>query len=202
LRFVERLWEGATEKLPAKAIAYFRFRGIPIEEVPPGALRYHPQCRWLGKDINCIVARYSDPLTGEIKGMWRRPIDGRAHDPSKPKTLGAMKGCVIRLWPQESVGKRLVIAEGVETALAAATRIKHRGELLQPVWATGCAGNMHHLPVIPGIEQLIILADNDKSGTGEVAAKECARRWLEAGRDVTVLMPATIGHDFNDEVLP
>jgi phage/plasmid primase-like uncharacterized protein len=86
--------------------------------------------------------------------------------------------------------------------LAAATRIKHRGDLLQPVWATGRASNMRHLPVIPGIKQLIILADNDKSHTGEVAAKDCARRWLEAGRDVTVLMPATIGHDFNDEVLP
>ena len=38
-------------------------------------------------------------------------------------TMGPMAGCVIRLWPQ--VGNRLIVGEGVETTLAAATRLTH-----------------------------------------------------------------------------
>ena len=105
---------------------------------------------------------------------------------------------MIRLWPQELVGNRLVIGEGIETTLAAATCITHLGELLQPAWATGCANNMRRFPVIDGVEQLVILADNDASGTGQKAAAECAARWSDAGREVTVLIPPEVGTDFND----
>ena len=58
-----------------------------------------------------------------------------------------------------------MIGEGVETALAAATRITHRGEPLRPAWATGCADNMKRFPVIDGVARLIILVDNDASET-------------------------------------
>ena len=109
---------------------------------------------------------------------------------------------MIRLWPQEAVSNRLVIGEGIETTLAAATRITHHGEVLQPAWAIGCAGSMKRFPVIDGVEQLIILVDNDHSGTGQTAAAECARRWSEAGREVIRLIPPNVGSDFNDLVMP
>ena len=196
LFLIGRLWDAATPKLPWGYVEQFHWRGIPIEEVPQGALRYHPKCPWRGKRDGCLVARYSDALTGEPRGLWRR------HDSlTKPMTLGPSRGCVIRLWPQESVGKRLVIGEGIETTLAAATCITHQGELLQPAWACGCANNMARFPVIDGIEQLVILADNDASGTGQKAAAECAARWSDAGREVTVLIPPEVGTDFNDLVI-
>ena len=114
-------------------------------------------------------------------------------------TLGPMGGCVIRLWPD--VGKRLVIGEGIETTLAAATCFTHRGLPLHPAWATGCANNMRRFPVLDGVEQLIILVDNDVSGTGQKVAEECARRWTDAGREVIRLMPPECGTDFNDLVM-
>jgi putative DNA primase/helicase len=162
--------------------------------VPHGVLRFHRECPWLGNPQPCILARYRDALTGEPRGLWRRSADGL----NKPMTLGPMGGCVIRLFPQ--VGKRLVIAEGIETALAAATRITHRDSLLRPIWATGCAGNMRRFPVIDGVEQLIILVDNDRSGTGQQAAAECAQRWSDAGRVVIRLIPKKLDSDFNDLV--
>jgi hypothetical protein len=61
---------------------------------------------------------------------------------------------------------------------------------------------MKRFPVLPGIEELILLVDNDESGTGQRAAEVCARRWYDAGRSVIRLMPTKIGTDFNDWVMP
>jgi hypothetical protein len=183
LAHVEQYWQRASPTLPWSVVAYFRWRGLDFKNVPSGVFRYRD---------GCIVARYSDPSTGAPKGVWRRPIDGR-----KPTALGPMGGGVIRLFP-EITDKRLVIAEGVETALAAATRITHRGRPLRPAWATGCAGNMRRFPVIDGVEQLVILVDNDASETGQRAAEECARRWSNGGREAIRLLPRKLGTDFND----
>jgi hypothetical protein len=93
------------------------------------------------RDHACVIARFTDAVTGEALGIWRRPIDG-----NKPKSLGAMRGCVIRLWPDEDVTGGLVIGEGVETTLCVATRFKRRGTLLQPAWAAASAGNLENFP--------------------------------------------------------
>jgi hypothetical protein len=69
---------------------------------------------------------------------------------------------------------------------------------LRPAWATGCAGNMRRFPVIDGVEQLVILVDNDASETGQRAAEECARRWSDGGREAIRLLPRKLGTDFND----
>ena len=193
LHYVERLWEAAASNHPVIK-GYFRWRGIPLDHVPRGVLRYHPECPWWKKKQPCILARFTDALTGEPRGIWRRSADGL----NKPMTLGPMGGCMIRLFP--NVGKRLIIGEGVETTLAAATRITHRGKPMRPAWATGCAGNMRRFPVLDGVEQLVILVDNDE--TGQKAAEECARRWCDAGREVIRLIPRAPGTDFNDLVRP
>ena len=173
LHEVERIWNEA-ESDPSPVKGYFRLqRRIPLDKVP-AVLRWHPQCPCQAKKVPCIIARYSDAVTGEPKGIWRRPVDGLLN---KPMTLGPMGGCVIRLWPD--VSKRLVIGEGIETTLAAATGFTHRGLPLRPAWATGCANNMRRLPVLDGVEQLIILVDNDVGGTGQEVAEECARRWTD-----------------------
>jgi putative DNA primase/helicase len=113
-------------------------------------------------------------------------------------SLGPTAGCVLRLWPDELVTLGLVIGEGLETVLAAATRIEHRGTLLQPAWAVGDAGHLAKFPVLAGIEALTILVDHDEAG--QRAARECRERWLAAGREVTALIPNGLGQDFNDIV--
>jgi putative DNA primase/helicase len=113
-----------------------------------------------------------------------------------------MAGCVIRLWPDEAVELGLVLGEGVETTLAAATLIRHRCTLLQPAWAACSAGSMESFPVLAGIEALTLLVDNDANGRGQEAAAICCARWTAAGREVVRLTPKKPGNDFNDLVYP
>jgi phage/plasmid primase-like uncharacterized protein len=194
----EQTWQEASPTLGPPAIDYLARRGISLDDVPEsGGLRWHPACPWELGTKSCVVARYTDIVTGEPRGIWRRPITGE-----KPMSLGPMGGCVIKLWTDDAVNEGLVIGEGIETTLAAATRIEHRETLLQPAWATGSAGNMATFPVLAGIEALTILVDNDASGTGQKAAEACAQRWRDAGKEVVRLMPGDLGADFNNLVTP
>jgi hypothetical protein len=51
------------------------------------------------------------------------------------------------------------------------------------------AGNLARLPVLDGVEHLIILVDHDASGTGQESADAYAERWVVAGWIVTRLVP-------------
>jgi len=115
--------------------------------------------------------------------------------------LGPTGGCAIRLWPDEQVEHVLVLGEGVETTLAAATRIIWNGEYLRPAWAAGNSNNMATFPALPNVESLVILVDHDENGAGERASEQCDIRWAMAGRQTQRLMPELTG-DFNDLVKP
>jgi hypothetical protein len=194
--FAERIWRESRAIARTAGESYLLKRGIDLTLLPDyGGLRWHPRCPWQnGETIPCIISRFTDAITGEPRGIHRRPVDGQ-----KPRTLGPMAGCVVRLWPDDAVTTGLVLGEGAETTLAA-SQIEHRGTLLQPAWAAGSAGNMANFPVLPGIEALTLLVDNDVSGTGQTAAATCARGWLDAGREAIRLTPKATGSDFNDIV--
>jgi phage/plasmid primase-like uncharacterized protein len=99
-------------------------------------------------------------------------------------------GGVIRLWPDEVVTSGLGIAEGIETALSLAHGFA-------PVWACIDAGHLAKFPVLNGIQDLIIAADNDPRG--REAADACAARWADHAA-VRVIHAETDGADLNDEV--
>jgi hypothetical protein len=99
----------------------------------------------------------------------------------------------VMFWPSRF---QLVIGEGIETVLAAATRKLYRGEPLRPAWSVISSGALGKFPIVPGVERLIILVDNDASG--KAAAAQCAERWQRAGRTVIRLTPKRAGADFND----
>jgi hypothetical protein len=191
-----------TSPLGQDAITYFAKRQIDINEVPEhGGLRFHPHCPWGNGSTPAIIDRFTTALGNEPRGIWRRPVSGET-----PMTLGPTAKCVIRLWLDEAVERRLVLGEGPETVLAAATRIWHRGTLLQPAWAAGDAGHIKKFPILPGIEALILLVDNDRADrhgrrAGLDAAAVCAARWSAAGREVIRLTPKAVDTDFNDVVL-
>jgi putative DNA primase/helicase len=72
--------------------------------------------------------------------------------------------------------------------------------------ATGSAANMASFPLLPGVEALTLLADNDEPDArgrraGQDAAQLCKARWEAAKREVTTLMPNIPNSDFNDVVL-
>jgi putative DNA primase/helicase len=196
------LWREAGCIRETLAWHYLESRGIDVTELLPGiygALRFHPSCPFGVARHPCMVGLFTDALTGQPCAIHRTAltIAGTKID---RKALGPAAGCVIRLWPDETVHDALVIGEGIETVLAAATKVAHRGTLLRPAWACTSANAVEHFPVLPGIGALTILVDNDVSRRGQQAAAECARRWIEAGRETIRLIPRELGADFNDIV--
>jgi hypothetical protein len=197
LEQADRIWRQSFNITGTEGEAYFARRGIPLDDVPDfGGLRWHPKCPWEVGTAPCVLARFTDAITAAPRGVWRRPIDG-----GKPKTLGPMRGCVIRLWRDCDVTNGLVLGEGVETVLSAGTRFVHRDTLLRPAWAAGSAGNLENFPVLTCIEALTLLVDHDENGRGQEAARRCGERWQDAGREVRLLTPRNTG-DFNDLVRP
>ena len=196
------IWQEADKLDGSAGMTWLFRRGVNLGALPRdlhGALRWHPACPWEGGRHGCMVGLFTDAATGEPRAIHRTAFTP-AGDKVGRKALGPIAGCVIRLWPDEDVLDGLVIGEGIETTLAAATCIEHRGTLLQPAWAAGFAGNMAKLPVLGGVEALTLLVDNDASGAGQRAAEECSARWTAAGCEVHRLVPRQVGADFNDIV--
>lgn len=177
------------------ALAYLQARGCVI---PPadGDLRWHPalrhQCGYTGP---ALVALVTDALTREpltLHRTWVRADGTKAPEADPPRVLLAghrKAGGVVRLWPDEAVTTGLAVAEGIETCLSLA-------HAYRPVWACIDAGNLAALPVLDGIECLVIGADHDAAGIK--AAQAGAERWDAAGVDVAVVMPTRPKADIND----
>src|SRR5258706_3029119 len=186
------IWSAAREPQGTPAWTYLFRRGIALEALPSRineALRFHPDCPWHDERRMCLVALWTDTISGEARAIHRRAITSDGENLGHWRAWGPTKGCVIRLWPDDEVSQDLVLGEGVETVLAAATRIAHRGTLLQPAWAAGDAGHVGAFPALSGVEALTLLVDADENGIGQCRAAECARRWTAAGRQVIRLTP-------------
>lgn len=174
---------------------YLLARGcaIPPEDAD---LRFHPALKHPASDYRgpALVALVTHaetraPLT--LHRTWIR-ADGRKADCDPPRMLlggHSKRHGVIRLWPDDAVTTGLAIAEGIETALTIAHAYK-------PTWSCIDAGNLAALPVLSGIETLVIGADHD--GAGIKAASRCADRWSAAGVDVRVIAPDAERSDWND----
>jgi phage/plasmid primase-like uncharacterized protein len=200
------IWRASVSTIGTIAEHYLvPVRGIDITQIPDldDVLRFHPACPFGEATLPCLIALVRDLITDQPRAIVRTALtaDGRKLD---RKALGPKSGGAIKLRPDAHVTTGLVIAEGMETVAAAATRIEHNGTLLQPGWSVIDAGNLAAFPVLPGIESLTILVDNDaidpKTGKhpGQYAARQCAERWRDAGREVICLLPGQLGHDFND----
>lgn len=163
--------------------------------VPPvaGHLRWLPDHRHpSGYRGPALIALLSDVITREHRSLhftWVLPNGLKA--PIEPPRLllkGHIKaGAVVRLWPDSEVLYGLAVAEGIETALSLA-------HAYRPAWACVDAGNLAALPVLPGVESLLIGCDRDPAG--EKAATACASRWAGAGREV--LITRQYKNDLND----
>jgi putative DNA primase/helicase len=99
-------------------------------------------------------------------------------------------GCVRLGEPNDT----LVLAEGIETALAAWALMGH------PAWATISAHGLAEFKAIPRhVKRVIIAADNDNSFTGQAAAFECAKYMEQRLKVQTVVtMPKTMNTDMLD----
>lgn len=187
------LWS-ACKPISGPAREYLEARAcvIPPED---GDLRMHPALPHPSGYVGpALVALVTDVVTREpltLHRTWIRP-DGLKAEVDPPRLLlgGHRKagGC-IRLWPDEAVSTSLAVAEGIESALSLA-------HAHQPVWSLIDAGNLAALPVLVGIECLLIGADHDNAGTK--AARQCASRWHEAGARVYIVTPPQERTDLNN----
>lgn len=189
----ELIWKRTKPLRGTVGETYLLYRGCVL---PPadGDLRFltptdrHPPT---------LCARVTNAETNAPQTLHftRLSSDGRGKaDCEQPKLLlggHKKKGGVIRLWPDEAVTYGLALAEGVESALAAA-------HLHTPVWAAIDASNLAQFPVLAGVDALTIFADHDE--TGLRAARACARRWADAGREANLVIPTQSGADVADLV--
>lgn len=131
---------------------------------------------------------------GRALSMHRTFIqDGRKASAPAPKTLMKglpLSGAAIRLTP---VSRSLGIAEGIETALAAA-------ELFEvPVWSCITTAGIENFEPPEGVRHVIVFADNDANFAGQAAAYRAAHRLSLKGYEVEVCIPPITG-DWLDEL--
>jgi hypothetical protein len=171
---------------------YLRHRRCVI---PPadGDLRFHPSLghKPSGKSGPALVARVTHVVSGtpmSLHRTWITPTGKADLDPPRMLLGNHLKqGGVVRLWPDDYLTHGLAVAEGIETALSLA-------HAYAPVWACIDAGNMAALPVLAGVECLVIAQDRDPAGLA--AANTCAARWAAGGAVVSLTRQSE--NDLND----
>jgi hypothetical protein len=162
-------------------------------------VRWHPACPAkldeagrVVRRAGCIVCPVTSPATGYVAAIWiiRPVMAGKV----ARWGLGPVGGSAARLF--DAPGPELVIAEGVEDALAAHALFG------VPAWAALSAGNMAKLILPERIRSVLVLADRDElkedgRQIGLEAAHELARRLRAEGRGAEVRW-SRIGKDPND----
>ena len=189
----ESIWRRTKPLRGSLGEVYLRHRGCVL---PPqdSDLRFLPAS---DKYRPTLCAKITDAVTNAPLSLHftRLAVDGRGKAGAEQDKLllagHRKRGGVIRLWSDECVTYGLAVAEGVESALAAA-------HLHTPVWAAIDASNLAQFPVLPGVDALTIFGDHDE--TGLRAARACARRWADAGREANLVIPTQSGADVADLV--
>jgi putative DNA primase/helicase len=197
-RLALELWRAAAEPIDGTpADRYLRGRGIDPARLPPhtgttwpAALRWHAGRR-------ALVVAINDAGHGLVRAVQKIAVhsDGSAvtRDGRKVKiTYGTLRGRAVRFGWHPAEDGRWAIAEGVETALAAAMLLGC------PVWASLGASNLPQARPPSWATSATIIEDHDEAGAK--AAALAAAAFAERGLRVRVLRPPTPGHDAADIV--
>jgi hypothetical protein len=191
-------WKAARPIAGTAAERYLKARGLRFDDPEGRVLRFHPKLARrhpvtdeleyypgliaLVRSIHAggpigIHIIFLQPGVGD---RLRCLPDGRKDRKAKVSRGQKVDGAVM-LGAFEDVTMGLVIAEGVETAIAL-----HQAEC-RPVWATCGAGLIRTFPVLHGIECLTVSADNGVAG--QEAARICAERWRSVGCEALIITP-------------
>lgn len=172
------LWGEAVSIEGTLGERYLAHRGFELASLPDlgHVLRFHPRCPWGEDRLPCMLTLMADPVTGELTGIQRT---GLSDDGCKIERRMLGKAGAAFVSPFESVTQGLGIAEGLETSLA----ILMSG--WSPIWGVLSAGGAKAFPVLAGIKTITAFADADAAG--HAAARDCAGRWAEAGREARIL---------------
>jgi putative DNA primase/helicase len=189
--WAERL---AGQVVKSKRSLYLEGRGLEV----PDMLRWHKALPYYIDGVE--VGRYNAMLAPIMKGpkfltyhvTYLHGGKKVAHDPCRKILPGPqITGASVPLYP---AGRMLGIAEGVETAIAA--------KMLTgiPTWSAINTSMMEKWLCPPGVEHVVIFADNDENFAGHAAAYTLAHRLKCMGLVVEIRFPEIIG-DWNDVLL-
>jgi hypothetical protein len=167
------LWTQGVPIAGTLAERYLReTRGIDVTGLPANSdnLRFLARCPFgTGPLRPCLLALMRDPENDQPTGIQRIALELHEGRVRKIDRFALGPIGAIKLWP---AGSQLVVGEGLETTLAAATRIPYRGAPLRPAWSAVSSGGLSRFPAISGVERLIVLVDHDANGEGLVMGGE------------------------------
>ena len=192
----QKIWNATRPIGATLAAAYLDARGVG-HVASAAALRFHASLSHPNGPggFPALVAGVQD-ASGRFLGIQRTYLHGPHKAAVEPvrASLGSLAGGAVRLC--EPHGGALLLGEGIEST-AAAMRVLN--------WKDGACATLGtaglRAVVLPDeIRGVVIAADRDASGAGQLAAAELARRLEAEGRAVEIFMPTVIGHDFVDEL--
>jgi putative DNA primase/helicase len=189
------LWQaGRTIQTDDPVDRWLQGRGVGMQNYPK-CLRVGMRVRHSGPPVAwhpAMLAMVTDAI-GKPATIHKTYIttDGRKAPVEKTRMFCAGSlppGGAVRLAALRPV---LGIAEGIETALAAAQLFA------VPTWAALNAGGVERFEPPADIKRLVVFGDNDVNGTGQRASYALASR-LSGRFEIDVRIPETPGTDWND----
>jgi hypothetical protein len=197
--FALKIWNKCDPADNSPVAEYLKSRGY-TEKILDSSIRYHPKLFHFATQayypaMLSLITKGEQNKVIRIHRTYLTSVDGKVTKaPIEPNKmiLGQAKGGSVRLG---SPGKKLVITEGIETALSIiqATAL--------PVWAGLSTIGMQNI-IVPPLDitpEIIIAADNDEAGLK--AANKLACRLLAKGYITRIAIPPKLGSDFNDLLL-
>jgi putative DNA primase/helicase len=166
-----------------------RYRGLSLPgEVAGDVIRFHDSL-WFDRKTRLpgMVCLFRNIKTNEPCGIHRTFLDRTTGDKVDRRMFGIAKGAAIK-FDIASADAPLIVGEGIETVLSA------REAGFGKTWAMGSSGAIRTLPILR-VPELTLLQEND--ATSRRDSSKCARRYLAAGKPVTIVR-ARIGNDLND----
>lgn len=188
---------------------YMAFRGLQVAEYERADLRLVPKLDYYNDDgkmagqMPAMLARIStrDGKLASIHRTYLAALKEGGYKTKKKMTSSSRewRGGCIRLFDTRNE-IRLIVAEGIETALSVRAHIfRGHGQLI-PCWAAGSANAMENIAIPDHIKIVMVAGDNDNNYTGQKAAFVLANRLVvHDKRNVRVVLPRIAG-DFNDEL--
>lgn len=195
MNMLRELWIGAVPISDGDlAHRYLSGRGVLPGRIPT-CLRFAERCPVPGGGFApamLAMVETADGTTANIHRTFLGP-NGKADIPT-PRALmpGELPdGSAIRLYPVH--GDRIGVAEGIETAIAAAKRFR------VPVWSVLNSTMLAKWTPPASVREVLIFGDNDPKFGGQAAAYALAHRLAARNRlAVQVHIPAQSGHDWAD----
>lgn len=191
------LWHQGVDPRGTIVETYLGSRRLELpNHVAIEAIRYHPACPWRDQALDTtlrvpvMLCALRCVSTDRIKAVHRTRLTTEGTKVDR-RMLGPAAGCAIKLDADDSVTIGLAVGEGIETCLAA------RQIGFRPTWAMASAGAVATLPVLSGIQALMLLAEADPASERAIAA--CGARWAAAGCEVSIVASG-VGSDLNDSL--